>query len=1170
MGIAFTNAIAPQRYLTNQIPLNGSGVALGDVDGDGIPDVFLGGLAGRSALFRNLGGWKFEDVTASSGLAFGTIDVTGASFADIDGDGHLDLVVNTLGAGTWIFANDGHGHFAKRAVLNPGRAGMSVAIADVDGDGLLDLYVANYRGVTVRDEPGARYTLKDDGGTPYVAAYNGRSTTNLDLVGRFTAGMSGVRENGEPGALYLNQGDWKFRAVDWADGTFRDEEDHPLPGPLFEWGLSVMIRDFTGDGLPDIYVCNDFESPDRFWVNTTAPGGPLRFRAISLLALRNTSAFSMGVDAADIDRDGVMDFLVLDMLSRDHASRNVQIAGLPPSHSQPGVFEDRPQFSHNTLFRGRGDGTFAEIGRHARLSASEWSWTPVFLDVDLDGYEDLLVSNGHEMDMMDVDASDAAEVRKAARRMSPREQLGMRRMFRRLATPNAAFRNRGDLTFDDVSRDWHFDAREVGIGMAAADLDGDGDLDLVVNNLNAAPTLYRNDATAARLPVRLRGRGANTRGIGARLRVTGGPVVQGQEMIAGGRYLSGDDAMRVFAAGNAVAMTVEVEWRSGRRSVVTNVVPGKVLVVTEPDGPVPARTPPTAAGPTWFEDVSERASYTPAAPPFDDFARQPLLPRSLATEGPGVTWVDLDGDGRDDLVVGTGAGGLPGAFANDGNGGFRRLVDAPFQKPVGRDMTTILPFGHALLAGSSNYKDGTTNGGCLRVLDLARKASGEAVLGQGITTGPLAEVDPDGAGALHVFVGGRAVPGGWPAPTDSLLLKPTNGKLAPYQRLPKLGMASDAVFADLDGDGRAELVVACEWGPVRVFRLEGVQWVDATDRLGLASGTGRWNSVAAGDFDGDGRLDLVVGNWGSNDFHGSLPGALPLRCHYGDFDGNGTIDVVESYVGPGGVELPVRKFGSVLAALPYAREKFATYAKYGAASLSEIHGTALGTNPVVEASSMATTVFLNRGGRFEARALPAEAQFSPVFGIAVADFDGDGNEDVFLGQNFFAVHPEDARQDAGRGVMLAGDGRGGFRAVPAMESGVMVHGEARGAAVADFDGDGRVDLAVAQHGAPLRLFRNATARPGIRVRLDGPPGNPRAVGAVVRLEFAGTTGPARSVGQGGGYWSCNSPTQVMGTGERVATGVWVRWPGGHETRTPLAAGAKGISIDPNGVGKPLP
>ncbi|MFM8358221.1 MAG: CRTAC1 family protein, partial [Verrucomicrobiota bacterium] len=396
---------------------------------------------------------------------------------------------------------------------------------------------------------------------------------------------------GEPDVLLLNDGRGGWTPVAWSDGTFRDEGDQPLTGPFYDWGLSVMIRDFTGDGRPDLYVCNDFESPDRFWVNATPPGGPLRFRLIPTLALRNTSAFSMGVDAADLDRDGQVDFLVLDMLSRDHRLRNLQVAGLPPSYAVPGVYDDRPQFSHNTLFRGRGDGTFAEIGRLAGVSASEWSWTPVFLDVDLDGLEDLLISNGHEMDMMDIDVSDRADALKAGKRLSPREQLEMRRMFRRFNPPNVAFRNEGDFRFREVTAGWGFGVAEVANGMAAADLDGDGDLDLAANNLNAAPTLYRNEATAPRVGVRLRGPGANTRGLGARLRVTGGPRPQSQEMVGGGRYLSGDEALRVFAAGAADELSVEVTWPDGRRTLAGGVRPGTVVTVAYTNT-APAVPPP--------------------------------------------------------------------------------------------------------------------------------------------------------------------------------------------------------------------------------------------------------------------------------------------------------------------------------------------------------------------------------------------------------------------------------------------------------------------------------------------------------------------------------------------------------------------------------------------------
>ncbi|MBN8249338.1 MAG: VCBS repeat-containing protein, partial [Verrucomicrobia bacterium] len=485
-GIQFTNRVPPERYLTNQIYLNGSGVALGDVTGDGAADLFLAAPEGRSGLFVNQGAWKFADATrASFAEGFPAVDATGAVLADLDGDGDLDLVVNTVGQGTGLWINDGTGRFTRGPLLNPGRAGMSLALADADADGDLDLYLANYRAQSIRDDPAGKFTLRTEDGRQRVVTYNGRSTSEPDLLGRFYLTPSGVKENGEPDVFYRNDGAGGFTAVSWTGGDFRNAAGQPLSAAPNDWGLSVLFRDLTGDGRPDLYVANDFESPDRLWINETPPGGALRFRAAGPLVLRHTAAFAMGADAADINRDGVDDFLVLDMLSRDHRERSVQSDGLPPTPWELASYPDTLQFSANALYLGRGDGTFAEIGRLAGLAASEWSWTPAFLDVDLDGYEDVLISNGHELEMMDADAAQKSEALKNQRRLSPRELLELRRMFRRFDSPDAAFRNRGNLSFSDETQAWGFDTRNVTHGMALADLDGDGDLDVVQNNLNA-------------------------------------------------------------------------------------------------------------------------------------------------------------------------------------------------------------------------------------------------------------------------------------------------------------------------------------------------------------------------------------------------------------------------------------------------------------------------------------------------------------------------------------------------------------------------------------------------------------------------------------------------------------------------------------------------------------
>lgn len=1181
-GLEFTNRVAPERYLTNQIYLNGSGVALGDMNGDQRPDIFLAAPDGLSAVFLNQGGWKFTRSNDALPASQPGLDATGVVLADLDGDVDLDALVNTVAQGTHVWLNDGQGRFrAMEAPLNVGHAGMSLALADADADGDLDLYVTNYRPTTIRDDPAGKFTLRHEPTGPRVVAYNGRSTSEPDLVGRFYVTPAGVKENGEPDVLFLNDGQGHFSAVRWTGGAFVDESGQPLVAPPYDWGLSVLFRDLNDDGRPDLYLSNDFESPDRFWINESARGGPLRFRAAPARSLRHTSAFAMGADAADVNRDGHTDFLVLDMLSRAHLSRNQQVDNLPPSRHQPGEIEERFQFSANSLFLGRGNGTYAELGRLTGLAASEWSWTPVFLDVDLDGWEDLLVSNGHELDMMDADLIQQAERMKNQRRMPARELLELRKLFPRLATPNVAFRNRGNLAFSDESASWGFDTRNVTQGMALADLDGDGDLDIVQNNLNAPPTLLRNEASAPRVAVRAHAAGGNTRGIGARIRVRGGPVPeQSQVLMCGGRYLSSDDPMRVFAAGLASTLTVEVHWPSGRQTVVKDVPPNSLVDVVEASdspvvSPVTARTAPLMV------DVSVRLNHVAGETAFNDFERQPLLPWSLAYPTPGATWADLDGTAPDELLIGTGAGGTPAIFQVVGQE-FRRLTNASWLRPVARELTTLLASGRTVLAGSSNYRDGQTNGGVLRLYDLDREVTGESLLGQAFGVGPLAMAEVDAEGTLELFVGGRAQAGRYPEPATSLLLKSVQGRFSVAQRFPDLGLVNSATFADLDDDGDPDLLVALEWGPLRVLQnnagaftdwdvpLKGADLPPTHARLSALSGW--WTSVAVGDFDADGRLDVIAGNRGWNWF--PVPRAPQSamwnpanrrRIHFGDISGQGPVELLESYF-DGGRELPLRRADILFGALPQLRDVFPTRAALGGADLRQVLAALKLPRElaIVAADWFATTVFLNRGDHFEVRALPIEAQFAPVAGLAVADFDGDGNQDVFMAQNFLPVRPDEAPQDAGCGLLLRGDGRGSFAAMPVEESGMAVWGDARAAAVGDFDLDGRPDLVVTQNGGPTRLFQNRGGRPGLRVRLVGSPENPTGIGTHLRLHTATESGPIQEVQAGTGWLSVDSPQRIL-TARQPGTQLEVRWPGKLKVFLPLPAGIQDIQVSIDGT-----
>jgi enediyne biosynthesis protein E4 len=364
--------------------------------------------------------------------------------------------------------------------------------------------------------------------------------------------------------------------------------------------------------------------------------------------------------------------------------------------------------------------------------------------------------------------------------------------------------------------------------------------------------------------------------------------------------------------------------------------------------------------------------------------------------------------------------------------------------------------------------------------------------------------------------------------------------------LEKVGLASAAVWSDLDGDGFSELILACEWGPIRVFKNQTGKLHEVTAELGLDKFTGWWNGVTTVDLDGDGRMDIVAGNWGLNSPYRAAP-EQPALLYYGDLAGRGMVDLIEAQYDPLSRTIgPLRSRTAVLLALPDLASRFPSHKSFSEATIAEVLGAQQSRASVARATTLASMLFLNRTNRFEAVPLPAQAQFAPAFSVNVADFDGDGNEDVFLSQNFFATQPEVPRLDAGRGLWLRGDGKGKLTAQPASASGIKVYGEQRGAAVADFDGDGRPDLVVTQNGAETKLYRNLGARPGLKVRLVGPPGNPAGIGAVIRLKFGARLGPAREIHCGSGYWSGDSAVEVMATPE-PPTQVWVRWIGGETT-----------------------
>ncbi len=1209
-GITFTNPLDERAIATNRTLANGSGVAIGDIYHDGLPAIFFCSLDGHNALYKNLGGMKFKDVTAGSGIVCTNRICRGAVFADINGDGWLDLLVSTTGSGVLCFTNKGDGTFvdcSESAGTLSQYGATTMALADIDGKGALDLYVANYRVEDSRDR--AEFKKID------LFNVNGRLEVAPALRDRFVFTNASLHEYGEPDLVYLNDGKGHFTPLSWTNGAFLDEDGKPLTSPPQDWGNAAAFRDLNGNGAPDIYVCNDFWTPDRLWIND----GQGHFRACPRLALRHTSKFSMGVDFADVDRDGQMDFCVSDMMFRDWQRRKSEFMISGTLRPPVGTIDDRPQVPRNTLFRNRGDGTFEEIAAYAGMSASDWSWQPVFLDVDLDGYEDMITPTGFVHDVNDLDVIEKLTTLQRAGRLAP-PQLGPdgqpvtqspqeqkneelyqgNLLAESLKTPIVAFRNLGNLKFEDVGLAWGLEQPGLPTAIAVGDLDNDGGVDFVVNNLGSAAGVYHNHGSAPRVAVRLKGLPPNTQGIGGKIKLLGGAVpMQSQEVACGGLYLSGSDPERVFAAGQSESMTIEVTWRNGKQSMVRDVKPNRIYEIDEAEA-VPKETqPPVEKVKPFFQDVSELIAHRHHQEFYDDFARQPQLPWQLSQDGPGVAWVNLLGDQREELVIGSGRGVALCVYAPDGKGGMTN-IPTTFTWP--EDLTGIVGWvpgtnGRALVVGRDNYESEPASSGIssrpvwtftadrgndefqshppsASAIRFVPKPQKQDLPATPASTGPLAVADVYGDGRLDLFVGGRVIPGRYPEAADSRIYRNVGGRLQLDEEnsrvLEKVGLVNGAVWSDLDGDGYPELILACEWGPIRVFKNEHGHLHEITKELGLDRYTGWWRGVTTGDIYGDGRLDIIASNWGLNsDYQASSN--QPARLYYGDFSDRGALDLIEAVYDPVlKVEVPRRARSTLAIIYPPLVGRFPTHKAYAKATLDQVLAVFPKPAGQVQATTLASMVFFNRTNFFEAVEMPYAAQIAPAFAVNVGDFDGDGNEDIFLSQNFFALstgmpRSDDAgyRLDAGRGLWLRGVGGGRLEAVPGQKSGILIYGEQRGAALCDFDGDGRVDLAVSQNGAETKLYRNVLGKPGLRVRLNGPPGNPDGVGASMRLVFASRMGAAREIHGGSGYWSQDSVVQVMGC-PKTPTQIWIRWPGGKTTTSPIPAGAKEIVVDTSG------
>lgn len=1167
-NIRAINSVTPEEVTRNRHYLNGSGVAAGDVDGDGLVDLYFASLMGPNTLYRNRGGLEFEDITAEAGVAHEDHLSTGVVFADVDHDGDLDLLVASLHHGVALYLNDGAGAFREvpDAGLDAaaGKGSHTLALADVDGDGHLDLYVANYRERSINDLVDVRELTWENTVEETRAGDSVEYRLRAPFGDYFTIlfreeGLPPERrEVGERDLLFLGDGQGRFEEVADPATRFLDPDGEPR-GLDRDWGLAAKFHDLNGDHRPDLYVANDFWTPDRVWINQ----GAGVFRAIDPLAIRNLSFSSMTVDFADVDRDGAEDIFVTEMLSPLHERRARHYRPKGPYPTLRFQIDGQPQHNRNSLYLGRGDGTFAQTAYYSGVEASGWSWGTHFLDVDLDGYEDLLVATGFAYDLQDMDTQLRMYQELA---QGARASQGHLTDYPPLHLANRAYRNNRDRTFSDASGDWGFEEADISQAIAVADLDNDGDLDLTINRLNAPAALYENRASASRIAVRLRGEAPNTQAIGATVGLEGGPVAQQKEVVAGGTYLSGSDPMVVFAADEEGDHVLTVTWPDGRRTVIDGLAANRIYEVRQSGaGEATAGEGRPRSAPI-FADISDRIDHTHHESRFDDWWLQPFLPVGLSRQGPGVSWLDIDADGDDDLVIAAGRGGRLAVFENRGDGRLTRRAVPGLTGSTGGDQTTILGWPGAaavtVVVGNANLEQG--NVGAPAALTYTVTPDGatplDSVPDNLSTTGPLAAADYDADGDLDLFVGGRFIPAQYPLDATSRLFRNDGGRFGADRSnagaLRDVGLVTGAVFTDFDQDGDPDLVVSREWGSMALFENRDGTFHDITEAVGLDRHRGWWNGVATGDFNNDGRPDIVATNWGLNSPYRVDP-QHPLRMYYGDFDLDHRVDIIEAYYDTvAGDYVPRRQLFDYQSVASALLRGIQSHRDFASATIDEILGPRAGSTPFLEVNELRHTLFINEGDHFSAQPLPAETQLSAAFAATVADYDNDGHEDVFLGQNLFYVRHDLPRLDAGRGVWLKGDGEGGFQVVPGHVTGITVYGEQKGAALSDFDADGRVDLAVTQNGAETRLYHNRSDRRGMRIRLVGPEANRNAIGSSVRIAYRdGSTGPRREIQAGSGYWSQGGAVPVLGVAPgRTVDRVEVSWFDGSTGTIPYTEG----------------
>ena len=1067
----FVNQLDYERQLKSKFNVytfrnfyNGGGVALGDVNNDGLPDIFMTANMGTNKLYLNKGNFEFEDISGRAGIE-GRGWSTGVSFADVNGDGLTDIYVCKSGnaegvqSDNELFINNGDLTFSEQAehygIAERGNSTQGVFF-DYDKDGDLDMYL-------LKNFPKAigSFDLKDNQ--------------------RFVRDSSGGHK------LFRNDHN-RFTDVSADAGIF---------GSAIGFGMGVSVGDIDQDGWMDIYVSNDFFERDYIYINNH--NGTFKESLVNMM--KSISLSSMGADMADINNDHYPEIFSTDMIP-EHNDRLKTKTTFDDwnNYSMNIKYGYYNQFTRNMLQLNNMDGTFSEIGRFAGVSSTDWSWGSLIMDLDNDGLKDIFVANGIYKDLTDQDYIQYFSNRDMVRTIVSGNNVDYRTLIDAIPSvkiPSYAFKNLGNYSFKNVATNWGLDAPGFSNGSAYGDLDNDGDLDLVINNVNMPMSVYRNEASNQLkenhfLKVILYGEPGNTNAIGAKVTARhNGRIIYVEQMPMRG-YLSTSDYRPNLGLGSlAMIDSLIVEWPDDRVTLMTNVAADQILTLYQRDAQAITlmKRDPQDNVQTCLKDISseKRINFIHRENDFNDFEREPLLYNMMSTEGPRMCKGDVNGDGLEDIYIG-GAKGEPGSLMiQQKNGTFEPVDKALFEEDKISEDTDCAMFdadrdGDLDLYVASGGNEFPESSSALADRLYINNGKGYFVKSKQVlpagkyeSTSCVRAEDFDRDGIMELFVGIRLKPFLYGVPVNGYLLENDgNGsfsdvtmQIAP--ELNQVGMIRDMEWTDIDGDGDKDILLAGDWMSLKVFLNEKGVFREKKDAFGTVKTEGWWNCLAAADFDSDGDIDFIAGNHGLNSrFKASSE--KPVSMYINDFDLNGTAEqVICTFDGDSAFPLALKH--DLIKQIPGLAKKYPKYELYKNQQITDIFlPEQLRSSIRRNAFLLETTLFLNDGtGKFTKGSLPDEVQFSPVYAAETGDFDGDGNPDILLGGNLYNSKPEVGRYDASYGSFLKGDGRGRFKNIPPRQSGFHLDGEIRD--ILEVNTSAGKIVVVARSNGPLQVFK---------------------------------------------------------------------------------------------------